>query len=189
MPRELPNRSFPRPAPFRPGLRARAVTGLLLATLFASRSSAATAPPTVVPDLPENAAELRELEASGASGDVRVVAPAPAVPAASRSQSPLAADMARLLDAERASLTALKARFDAAANEASALEVEREIERVKADTEISLLRVQAEYARREGQEQAAREIESTIEAALHERTKSAPAGNPTPGAARGGPRR
>jgi hypothetical protein len=165
------------------------VTGLLFASLGSSRSSAATAPPTVVPDLPENAAELRDLEASGAIENVRVVAPAPAVPSASRSQNPLAADMARLLDAEKTSLAALKTRFDAAPDEASALEVEREIETVKADGEISLLRLQAEYARRDGKPQAAREIEAAIEAALQLRTKPASAANPTSGAAPRGPRR
>jgi hypothetical protein len=72
------------------------------------------------------------------------------------------AEMQGTLDSERSQLAALHERFLRAATPAAALEVQREIERLKADTEIALLRIQATWARRAGKIEAATRIEAAI---------------------------
>jgi hypothetical protein len=87
--------------------------------------------------------------------------------------SPMMGEIDSLLAAQREELTALQERFDRAANEVDALELQRAIERLKMQTEASILRTQARYARLAGQLRVAQEIEATLES-LSEPAQPAP---------------
>jgi len=79
-------------------------------------------------------------------------------------QGPLAARFEAVLAGEQARLAALTVRFEATTDPAEALAVQRGIEEVKREAEISLLRIQAKHARVLGRVDAALEIEAAIEA-------------------------
>ena len=102
-----------------------------------------------------------------------VAGPAPATQAgsaegaAAKSATPptLTPEMAAVqaaLAAERSRITELEARLAATKDDQAALVVMKEIEQVKRDTELGVLRLQAEFARREGREEQARKIDLAI---------------------------
>jgi len=93
--------------------------------------------------------------------DAGVDAPAPSA-ARKVHVSPMFAEMRGTLDAERSQLAVLHERFLRAATPAAALAIQREIERLKADTEVALLRIQATWARRAGKIEVATRIEAAI---------------------------
>jgi hypothetical protein len=78
-------------------------------------------------------------------------------------------ELFRLLDRQRETLAELQTRFREAKDDRAALAVQREIDRVKRDAEVSLLRTQADWARRAGRIEAASRIEAAIEQILHPR--------------------
>lgn len=102
-------------------------------------------------------------------------APAGAVPAR-RPPSPLAARVAAAMDHQRTALAELELRLRAATDDAAARAIVRQIEVVKRDAEVEVLRAQAEHARQAGRPDVARRLELAIAARL------APpdAGEPTP---------
>lgn len=128
----------------------------------------------VLPDLPENAAEIEALKA-GATPDAPVE---PSSEAAAeeptRELTPRTHALRAALDAEQAQLAELQARLETAPDADAALAVQRDIERVKQQTEIDLLTAQARFAREAGQEQQA----VAIEAAITELTSPRPVGVP-----------
>lgn len=75
-----------------------------------------------------------------------------------------AASVQELLVAQQQTLETLESRLQIAADDAAALELQRHIERLKLDTEIELLRLQARRARHAGNEDAARRIEAAAAA-------------------------
>jgi hypothetical protein len=120
-------------------------------------TSAPAAPATVTPPVTDPAAE--------ALGPVVPAEAGPGAPGARarRRLSPMAAELAQVIDAERSALTVLQARFDHATSEHEALAVQREIEQLKTMTEIALLHVQAKHARLKGREAVARRIDAAVE--------------------------
>ena len=76
--------------------------------------------------------------------------------------SPMVAEMIALLATQDQKLADLGARQGKARTNEEALAVQREIQDLKQGTEISLLRIQATYARREGRVQDADRLEATI---------------------------
>jgi len=80
----------------------------------------------------------------------------------------------RTLDEESRSLTSLHARLEDVSNDAEALAIERELEQKKSETELALLRIQAQEARDEGRVALAEEIERAIDDLLHPRIPLAP---------------
>ena len=117
-------------------------------------AAAQTQPPATAPS-PEDGEIATSIAETPSAPAVRV-----------RRSSPIALEMQKVIDEERQALVELRARF-AAARGPGAIEIQREIERLKAGTEISLLRIQASWARRQGRLEIAREIEAAIEATLH----------------------
>jgi len=105
-------------------------------------------------------------ESSAASSE-ETSPPARVVPR--RPRTPMDIELRGVLDRQREALAALHARFRGAKDDVAALAIQREIDRVKRDTEISLLRVQADWARRSGRSEAASQIEAAIEQILHPR--------------------
>jgi hypothetical protein len=90
------------------------------------------------------------------------------------------AEMQAVLAAERERVAELRLRGDKAATPDEAVAIQREIERVKFDTEISLLRVQAKHARAAGRTQVAARIEAAINELLSPPKPAAPADRPVP---------
>jgi hypothetical protein len=106
-----------------------------------------------------------------------------------RKLSAFVLELRQAVDAERAALVLLQARFDRATNEGDALAIQREIETLKQNGEVQLLRIQAKHARLKGREAAARKIEAAIEAMLHPvPTPASPVVRPAPAEARSGSR-
>jgi hypothetical protein len=95
-------------------------------------------------------------------------APVAADPAASpqptiaRPLNPLMSAIQSLWEARLVEVVALKERLRNASDHAAALAILREIEALQASTEIEILRLQADHARREGREADAQAIEAAI---------------------------
>jgi hypothetical protein len=92
-------------------------------------------------------------------------AAAPADPAAMVKPAPrsaLALKIAAARDAERAAMEALRAKLSAATDQATARAVQKEMEQLKQDGEVQLLRIQAEHHRAAGRRAVAERIEAAI---------------------------
>ena len=88
-------------------------------------------------------------------------APAAVAPRAPRAM-PMITELRAVIEAERAQLKDLHARFRAAPDAGAALAIQGEIERVRTANEITLLRIQVEHARRAGRAAQAVELEKVI---------------------------
>jgi hypothetical protein len=133
----------------------RAATGfLVLSSLLAFAALATDKPP--IPDTPENQAEIE----AAARGELVLEPVAPA--GGDASLSPEMAAIREALAAGQARVDELEARLVAASGDEAALAVMRAIEQAKQDTEIEVLRIQAEHARLAGRETQAQEIEAAI---------------------------
>lgn len=150
----------PRPAAAEGERPADSETGAPTATV-----ATPVAVPAVVPLQPATAGDVEPGEGS---------------PRPRRHLSPMAAELAQTLEAERTALSELQARFDRAPNEREALAIQREIEQLKTATEIALLRVQAKHARLKGREAVARRIDAAIEEILHPPVTRNPLVRPAP---------
>jgi len=129
----------------------------------------------VLPDLPENAAEIEALK----NGITNAPVPTDTATPADADQpvgfeSPQARELKALIASETAALAELQTRLDGAGADDAALAVQREIEQVKQQTEIDLLRLQARFAREAGQADRA----AAIDAAIGELTAPRPVGVP-----------
>lgn len=98
--------------------------------------------------------------------DAEVAAAPVARPARVARPSPMTIEIRAVLDRERDALASLHAKLRAARDEGAARELEREVERVRLGTEVSLLRVQAKHARLAGREAVAAHLEGAIRALL-----------------------
>ncbi len=80
--------------------------------------------------------------------------------------SPMMTEIRALLDGERNALKSLDERYRAAKDPVAAIALQREIARVKLDTEIAVLRVQAKHARVAGRAEVATSLETAIQQML-----------------------
>lgn len=96
------------------------------------------------------------------------VAPAASAEKAPRvaKSSPMMVEIRAVLDGERAALRPLNERFRAAKDPDAAIAIQREIARVKLDTEVAVLRVQAKHARAAGRADVAASLETAIQQIL-----------------------
>lgn len=97
-----------------------------------------------------------------------------------RPLSPLMIELRAVLDAEAVQVAALRERAAKAATPDEAIALQREIEKLKFDTEVSLLRVQAKHARAGGRTEVAARIEIAISELLNPPKVVAPAARPVP---------
>ena len=167
------------------------LTILLLAAGFAAAADPEVATPlregetsTVVsaPDVDVNRAELKALEDGDLPDGEAVIytrEDALALPA-ERPVSPLMADIRVALDEERTRHAELEARFRAAVDERQALEIQREIETLARDTELRILRIQADHARLAARETVAESIEAVIAEMMAPRPTPRPQYRPAP---------
>jgi hypothetical protein len=132
-----------------------------LLLLLCAGAAFADQPPTqpaaaALPNLPENAAEQKALEA----GELVLPESLPA----ERPLSPMMLEIQGALAEQQRQVAALDARFVEATDEAAALAIQRQIEQVKQDTELAILAIQARHARAAGDENLAQSIEAAIAA-------------------------
>ena len=123
----------------------------------------------------------RAPSATVSAGDtLRAAAPTvvPAVP----SRNPIMAEVRAAFDREREQIAALRARLQQQPDHQAALALQREIEKVKLDTEVAILRIQAGAAREAGHAALAERLEAAAKDLLD------PAGGHDPGHASGAPR-
>ncbi len=125
---------------------------------LAARAAVVTAAPAE-PAAP-SAAQVAPLAAD--PNGVETTAAAAAAPRARESLSPCQQAIRALLDREAAQLAELDARLPGAADEGAVLALQREIEQVKQETELQVMRVQADFARREGRTAQADQIEAAL---------------------------
>jgi len=115
---------------------------------------------------------LMEAYAAGEVEDDPTPVPAPA--------SEMMQEIREVLETEKATLASLGVQLERAADHEAALATQKQVERTKQDTELQLLRIQADYARQEGRETQAAEIESAIERILNPPSRPNPVSRPAP---------
>jgi hypothetical protein len=156
-------------------------TGLLaLAAVAAEKVApqgsgpAGSAPSVKLPTLPENAEEIEALKGQVTPGAAVTRRPA-------RKLTPMMAEIFTYMEAREAALTARRQQLVAArADHATALALQLEMQKIKFDTEIEVLRIQARYATAEGRTADAQRIEASIEERLNPKVRIAPESRPVP---------
>ncbi len=144
--------------------------GVTFAALVLAAPSLADAPPTTA----ARPAAVAQAEPAVATGD--------SLPAARR-MSPAMLDVLAVLDSEREQIEALRVRLRQVRGHREALEIQRDIERVKLDTEAAILRIQAEAARRAGHAALAERLEIAARDLLAPPVATTTAVRPAPRAA------
>jgi hypothetical protein len=166
------NRFVPTPSR---GLLIAFAASFVLAIAIANAQAPQTSDPTVTPAPATESAAKATVAPSSAEGLTAPLSPALKAPA-----SPMMIEMQAVMTAEREKVAELRARADKASTPDEAVAIQREIERVKFDSEISLLRVQAKHARAAGRTQVATSIEAAINELLSPPKLAAPAARPVP---------
>ncbi len=166
------------------------LTILLLAAGFAAAADPEVATPlregetpvaVPAPDVDVNQAELKALaEGELPEGEAVIYTRDEVQLAPERAVSPLMAELRAALDAERVRHDELEARFHAATDERAALEIQREIETLARDTELQILRIQIDHARRAGREEVAQAAEAAIAEMTAPRPTPQPQDRPAP---------
>ncbi len=148
------------------------ILGLLTVAASASALVAGLQGESGDPVLPIEVRVVDAQEQSSAGGTrVALQASAPA--------SAMMQEIRQAMAAEKTNLTALQSRL-AGTDHQQALATQREIERVKQETELRILGIQAEHARSAGRTEQAAEIEQAIQAISNPPVISATSPRPTP---------
>lgn len=155
-----------------------AVAALLSVSLALAQEPQAPAPTGGKADAVEATKAAPVAPASALVPAPETAAPAPAVSA--RPLSPMLVEMQTVIAAEQEQLAALRTRVAKASSPEEALALQREIEKLKFDTEVSLLRVQAKHARTAGRTEVATRIEAAISELVNPPKVKAPAARPVP---------
>lgn len=122
------------------------------------------------------------------SGSATVLAPSveeaiPSVgarPKARRPVNPLYPRIAAMLETEREQLAALRTRKAGTRDDEMAMAIQREIEQIKTQTELGILRLQAEHARKQGKAAVAEGIEAAIRQMTQPAQRLQPMSRPAP---------
>lgn len=94
--------------------------------------------------------------------------------------SPMVAEMYAAIDEQRAKVATLRAELAQARGTERALELQRALSAAKRGTEVRLLRIQADHARREGRLEVAGNLEAAINAMTTPLAAREPAARPAP---------
>lgn len=158
------------------GARSVAPLALLALASLAPAAFADGTPATAITPVvqPAPAAIVKSPEATE-------TAPTPVRPPVARPNPMFTAMMAVFDDGQR-QVEALEARLAKTTDHRQAVELEREVARVRVQTEVGMLRVQSEYARRAGRAQLADRIDAVIHEILSPTPLPAPeVARPAPG--------
>jgi hypothetical protein len=156
-------------------------TAVMLVALCAHAQAPAKDSPAAGAVAPASAAAPLHSQAATPEGATPGAAPVGPAAMVKPPMSPMVSEMMSLLQANDEKLAALGARLKAARTTDEALAAQKEIQELKQGTEISLLQIQATYARREGRTQAAEKLEATIhDLQSPQRIAATPANRPAP---------
>ncbi len=124
-----------------------------------------------VSDLKVNQAEL------DANGELRLDAK-PGQP----QLKPMTVEINAVLDEAHLQVATLQGRFDKEPNADVAVALVRQIEQIKINTELDILRVQLRYARTDGRDELVQELETALNLMTTPRTQKQPIDRPAPDA-------
>lgn len=164
--------------PDRRALLATIAAAMLLGASFAFAQEAQSPAPKADP--PAAVTTGKDAPAAPAIAEPAPGEEAPRPVLTKRPLSPLMIELRAVLDAEAVQVAVLRERAAKAATSEEAVALQREIEKVKFDTEVSLLRVQAKHARAGGRADVAARIEAAISELLNPPKIAAPAARPVP---------
>lgn len=153
-----------------------AATLILVSVAFAQESQ----PPAPKDEAPAAATLTRGVPVAPTLSEPAPGGDEPRPVVTKRPLSPLMIELRAVMDAEAVQVAALRERVAKAASNDEAIALQREIEKVKFDTEVSLLRVQAKHARAGGRTEVAARIEAAISDLLNPPKVAAPAARPVP---------
>ncbi len=153
-----------------------AATLISVSVAFAQETPA----PAPAPDAPAAVAPAKSAPVAPTIAEPAPGADEPRPVVTRRPLSPLMSALRAVMDAEAAQVAALRERAAKAASNDEAIALLRAIEKVKFDTEVSLLRVQAKHARAGGRTEVAARIEAAISELLNPPKVAAPAARPVP---------
>lgn len=164
-----------------------AVMGAGLAPVAALAEDTGAAPEAPATTTPQPQAEGVAPQMSGQSA----AAPAPTTPTVAAPDAalpapaltPMQAEIAQLIASERAAVAQLQERLVAAKGTATALELHKQVQETKLNTQLAMLRIQARYARAEGREAVAEQLETAIRDMTTPKAPGKPIDRPAPAAA------
>ncbi len=168
----------------RPSLAA-ALAGLSAVFALSAPAFAESPTPTAGPANEVTTVAKPEVAAPASSGPA-AAPPAVSAPIRRRTPSPLMAELFAALDAERLAVAALRERLAATRDAQTALALQREIETVKHEAEIGLLRIQSRHARANGRVALADELDRAIVEMTAPPLRGAPTDTTEPAAAPAG---
>ena len=127
-------------------------------------NNAAASSQTATPQVDVNQAELANPSSASQNAKVQLFGGEKAAPeAVNRPLSPMMIEIQKVVDADRATNEALIDRQKSALSDGEALNLQREIETLAQNTELKILQIQADFARKDGREEIAKEIEDQIQ--------------------------
>jgi len=137
--------------------------------------SAKTPPPAAaLPAIPENAEEIEALKGQAPAGEIVTRRPA-------RALTPMMAEIRAYMDERDAQYAAKRQQLTAAKTDLTrSAALQLELQAMKVETEIAVLRIQAKHALKEGRTADARRIEESIQERLEPQVKLAPEKRPVP---------
>jgi hypothetical protein len=111
----------------------------------------------------------------GVGGAVFAADKAPA-----REPSPMMMEINAALETVRLEVAGLKLQYEAAGNEEAAMEIMREVARVKRESRVEMMRIQLRHARLAGSDELVTELEAIITRMTAPPVKGVPISRPNP---------
>ena len=145
----------------------------------ASGPASAAPPAAKLPAIPENAEEIEALKGQPQTGTIVTRRPTLAL-------SPMMAEIFSYMDARDLLLEAKRQQYATAKSDpAAAMTLQTEMQKLKFETEIEVLRIQVRWATKEGRTADALALEASIEERLNPKVTLAPEKRPAPSPAVG----
>ena len=96
------------------------------------------------------------------AGSALFAADQPATPPEARELSPMMMEITASIEAARLEVADLKLRYEAAIDNETAMEIMREVARIKKEGRVEMMRIQLRYARLNGNDELVTELEEII---------------------------
>ncbi len=96
------------------------------------------------------------------AGSALFAADQPATPPEARELTPMMMEITASIEAARLEVADLKLRYDAAIDNETAMEIMREVTRVKHESRVEMMRIQLRYARLDGNDELVAELEEIV---------------------------
>jgi hypothetical protein len=96
------------------------------------------------------------------TGSALFAADQPAAPPEARELSPMMMEITASMEIARLEVAGLKLRYEAAVDNETAMEIMREVARVKKESRVEMMRIQLRYARLDGNDELVAELEEIV---------------------------